>query len=107
MKCPDELETILLDIISMAFLRIRAEAGNGNAERCGIEAYHVHNLPSLLQNYSEAMLMHYYQIEIRNFVTVSDGINIKSFQPLWSKLGRYIELKRLAPGPHSAGPQKK
>jgi len=95
MNCPKEIEDILLDLIYMATIRIRAAASNENARQCGIEASHIHNLPDTLKNYSEDRLMHYYRIDMRTFVTESEGVNISSFQPLWNKLAKYIELKRL------------
>jgi len=106
MNCPKETEDILLDIIYMATLRIQAEAKNGNAHRCGVEAYHIHNLPNILKNYSEDKVLYYYQFEIRSFVTSSEGINIGSFQPLWTKLAALIELKKFDPASKiSADPQ--
>ena len=95
MNCPKEVSDILLDIIYMATLRIRSEATNGDARRCGIEAYHIHNLPNVLKDFSKDLLMHYYELEVRAYVTSSDGVNIQCFEPLWNKLARYIELNRL------------
>src|ERR1043166_741489 len=44
MQCPPEIAEIVTQIISMGLLRIRASGWSGNADRCAIEADHLHNL---------------------------------------------------------------
>lgn len=97
MDCPKEIESVLLEIIRIGTLRIRGAAANKDAEQCGIEASHIHNLPALLQNFSEELLIHYYRVEIRSFVTSSNPIYpVQAFEMEWSKLAKYIEVRRFA-----------
>src|SRR5688572_22093703 len=94
MNCPDEIATVLLRIIRIGMSRIRAAAANREPEQCAIEEIHLHNLRSILQDFSEELLMHYYRIEIRRFVTDNDAkYPLASFENEWSKLARYIELR--------------
>src|SRR2546422_8724952 len=95
LECPREVAEIILEILREGILRIRCESANNDAQRCGVEANHIHNLPSLLKDYREEMLLYYYRREIPAFVQMSDGVNINSFRAAWSKLARYIELRRL------------
>lgn len=96
MNCPAEIAIVILDIIRQGTLRIRAAAANGDAEQCGVEAVHLHNLPVLLEHFSEDFLLHYYRIEIPAFVTRNDErYPLDSFEEAWSKLGKYIEMRRL------------
>jgi hypothetical protein len=93
--CPKEIADVLFDIIYTATLRILDEALKGNVRRCGKEASHIHNLPELLRNYREELLLHYYQREIPGYVQDTEGTNISVFQPLWSKLAMQIEIKKM------------
>jgi len=52
MTCPTEIAEILTEILRTGLLRIRALGWSGNAERCAIEADHLHNVPDLLAHYS-------------------------------------------------------
>lgn len=93
MNCPPEIAAILLDILSMAALRIRALGGAGNARRCAIEADHIHNLPALLQDYSPELLRYYWEAERPGFISQSTPADLAGFQPLWAQLAIHI------PGP--------
>ena len=88
----------------MAALRIRAAGREGDANRCAIEANHIHNLPDLLGEYFEEKLIYYYEVEIPGFVACSEGVHIECFRPVWSRLARYIELKRLGSDSRRKGP---
>jgi len=96
MDCPKELSDDILDIIRMASLRIRAAGREDDPNRCAVEANHIHNLPNLLRDYRDEKLLYYCEMEIRGFVTSSEGVSIECFRPHWSRLARYIELNRLA-----------
>lgn len=91
MKCPDEIARILLEILSVAALNIRAAGYAGDAKRCHAEADHVHNLPSLLQDYWPEGLDYYWRHQRSNFVGQSGAYNIRQFETLWDQLKPFVE----------------
>jgi hypothetical protein len=95
MNCPDEVTDILLEIIRVAVLNIRGAACAGDAERCHLEADHVHNLPALLRDYHPELLAFYWNIERPGFMYASNGKGLQQFQSLWNRLAQTTELSRL------------
>lgn len=86
MKCPEPIAAILLAIIQAGNLRVRAAAWSGAAERCAIEADHIHNLPGLLHDYSEERLKFYWEVERLSFIDRSDETPLKDFEDHWEQL---------------------
>jgi hypothetical protein len=99
MNCPSEVAAVLLDILEMGILRVRAVGWSGDPARCAIEADHIHNLPRLLSDYSPERLRYYWVAERPGFVAQTHSQGLKSFEPLWQRLGELME--KLDPG--SAG----
>ena len=93
MNCPPEIAGIILDMITTAALRIRVLGWAGNAQRCAIEADHIHNLPALLRGYSPDLLRFYWEVERTSFIDLSSAAEIEGFQPLWDRLASHV------PGP--------
>jgi hypothetical protein len=90
MGCPSEIASVLLEIIKTGLLRIRVLGWEGNAERCAEEADHLHNLPSLLQNFTDAGLQAYWHG--KRTIILSRGANdTADFDRLWSQLARYVK----------------
>jgi hypothetical protein len=92
MTCPREIAEIVVDILQAGLLAIRAAAWEGNAERCAIEADHLHNLADFLRNYSPAKLKYYWETERPAFLSrmsaTTDAPN--AFGPLWHKLEVFV-----------------
>jgi hypothetical protein len=84
MKCPPEIADILLEILGAAILRIRL----GSSERTFCEADHVHNLPSLIRDYSPERLRYYWEVERTTFL---DHGATSQFEPLWERLREQME----------------
>ncbi|MGC3999248.1 MAG: hypothetical protein QM767_18140 [Anaeromyxobacter sp.] len=63
-----KLRQAALEALTVGLLRIRAMASAGDSTACGIEAYHLHNLPHLAErpNYDE--LEYYLTIERVGFL---------------------------------------
>jgi hypothetical protein len=92
MHCPPEIAAIIAEILSAGLLRIRSLGWAGNAERCAVEADHVHNLPALLVDYKPDLLAFYWRVERIDFIgRTSDGV--AAFEPLWSALAEHISTR--------------
>jgi hypothetical protein len=84
MKHEEEIRSILCDLLQTGLLRIRAFGNDGLAERCSIEADHLHNLPTLLEKLQLDRLAYYYNVERPAFLKqVND---VKQFEPQWDRL---------------------
>lgn len=72
-------------------LRIRASGWAGDSARCAIEADHLHNLPSLLRDYSPARLNYYWEAERSRYMAQSTEADCALFKPLWDELRVCVE----------------
>jgi hypothetical protein len=95
MNCQPEIAGVLLDLLNQGILRIRSLAWGKDSEWCAIEADHVHNLPSLLLNYSDERLKYYWKVERVCFLRqmTSDERRLKSltdFESLWLRLAPLV-----------------
>ena len=97
MECPTEVASLLLKIIGLALLNVRGFGfTKGDANRCAIEADHVHNLPGLIENFSAGALRYYLDVarpEYCRLVANEPGM-IKLFEPAWSQLDEYAKANR-------------
>ena len=84
MKCPPEVAEVIGEILRTALLRIRSRGWNQDAIACALEADHVHNLPSLLTNYSEDLVRFYLDHERVHYV--QKGGTVGHFEELWQRL---------------------
>jgi hypothetical protein len=91
MNCPSEIAGVLLQILETGLLRTRARAWAQDTERCALEADHIHNLPTLLADYSPDLLRFYWETERRAFMEQSSAADRTGFEPLWNKLAPHIE----------------
>jgi hypothetical protein len=90
MQCPPAIVGILTEILTVGLLRIRAHAWNGNADRCAIEADHLHNVPSLLANFKPELLDYYWRIERSTFIQQNSRDEVTGFEPAWSALAAHV-----------------
>ena len=86
MQCPADIREVVSEILTAGLLRVRSLAWAGDARRCAVEADHLHNLPSLLENYEPEKLSYYWHVEKPAFVTASRGVCLDEFEPLWARL---------------------
>ena len=86
MQCPPEIAEIVCEILRTGLLRIRAL---GDADRCALEADHLHNLPDLLANYKPELLDYYWRVERVGFIARSTPADVQRFEPLWIALAKY------------------
>ena len=92
MNDADEIKAVLLNILQIGLLRIRAFGGDGAAKQCGIEADHLHNLPTLVQLPSIERLLYYYNVERTEFL--SHTSNADMFKSHWERLAKLIDAMR-------------
>ena len=98
MTCPPDLAAILLEIVAQGILWARAAGWAGDANRCAAEADHIHNLPSLLANYSPDLLQFYWTVERPAFMATCSAQELRSWEPLWERLRSHMEnLREPAP----------
>lgn len=91
MSCPSEVADILLAILTMGLMRVRALAWDGRSALCAIEADHIHNLPELLRNYSQELLLYYWDVERPSYVQQVPEDHLAGWEPLWEKLRPFAE----------------
>jgi hypothetical protein len=90
MRCPPKIAEILAELLSTGLLRIRALGWSRNADRCAVEADHLHNLPRLLADYKPEMLDFYWNTERAAFMQHSSREEIAGFEPLWNELAEHV-----------------
>ena len=86
MQCPPAIAEVLLRILHTGLLRVRWCGWQGDAEACAREADHLHNLPSLLSDYSPERLHYYWQVERPGF----EDQSASDFKPLWDRLEKLL-----------------
>jgi hypothetical protein len=92
MRCPDEIAETLLSILQIGILRIRSLAWQGEADLCGVESDHIHNLPDLIADYTPAKLSHYLDIERPEYLRLIQDDLSSEWEPLWHQLERHVEV---------------
>ena len=93
MHCPASIEPTILEIIRCALLNIRSLGWDGKAAGCALEADHVHNLPNLIQDYSEGALKYYLgpgRAEYAREMQESATGDLHHLQQLWDQLERFV-----------------
>lgn len=96
MTCPPAIADLLLAILAEGVLRCRSAGWAGDAARCAIEADHIHNLPSLIEEFSPEALHYYWEVERPAYLqqTTVAGISPATFEPFWQQLG--VQLRNAA-----------
>jgi hypothetical protein len=91
MTCSTEIAEALTEILTTGLLRIRFLGWSGNAERCAIEADHIHNVPDLLAHYSPERLDYYWNVERSSYISQTPAAELAGWEPLWRQLNEHIE----------------
>jgi hypothetical protein len=95
MTCPEPIASVLLDILQQGLLACRAFGWQGDARRCAIEADHLHNIPSLLSDYSPDRLRVYWDVERPAFAAQCDPNQMSGWQSHWDRLEPFVEEAEL------------
>ena len=91
MKFPDEVAEAVLGILKETLLSIRVLGYEGKASECQIEAYHTHNLPSLIKDYKYELLTYYLEIERPQYIRESTRKTFETFEPHWKRLEEFVQ----------------
>src|SRR5258708_6746889 len=94
MPCPPEIASILLNMLRFGLLLIRETAWDGNSKRCFIESDHLHNIPSLLQDYSPDRLLYYWEAERVDYIKLSPPEAITFWQENWNNLSAHVDSEK-------------
>jgi hypothetical protein len=86
MNCPPDIADALLDILTQGLLTARAAAWGGDCERSALETDHLHNLPSLLRNYSPQLLKFYWETQRRAYRAQVPAEDLGAWERLWARL---------------------
>ena len=62
MDTAGQIRSALTQVLRDGLLLIRAEGLAGNAQRCAVEAHHLHNLPGLIGKFSEPEFAYYMRV---------------------------------------------
>jgi len=93
MQCPPEIAEIICEILRVGILRIR-NLDSQDAKLCFFEADHLHNLPSLLMDYSQEKLDYYWYAERVSFQERLPAEQTQGFEPMWQPLGNHVTLPK-------------
>lgn len=69
----NEIKDTLLDILQCGILNIRKFVESETPELCVIEANHIHNIPSLVKNFSQSLLDFYLTVEVIEYESKMGG----------------------------------
>ncbi len=94
MKCPPEIAEILLMIIHWGPAVIRVLGWEGHADRCAVEADHLHNLPHLLADYSSQRLLYYWDVGRVCYLEKVQSEPLDAFESFWQQLEPHVEATR-------------
>lgn len=89
MICPPPVAEIVTAILRTGLLRIRAIGGTGDASRCALEADHLHNLPTLLTNFTPELLRFYWEVERPDYLRRCPEGYAAPFEELWARLAAW------------------
>jgi len=88
MQCPLPIAEIVCEILRTGLLRIRVLS---DADRCALEADHLHNLPGLLADYKPELLEYYWRVERACFIERSTPEEAAGFEALWKSLAGHVD----------------
>jgi hypothetical protein len=99
--CPDEVRIAVAEILRTGLVRIRQAAGGADPALCFIEADHLHNLPTLLERYSDELLRFYLSVEREAYLNQlrrhkarnNSHHDVRVMQAPWSALERYAHAR--------------
>lgn len=92
MPCPPEIAEVLAQMIAEGLLRIRADGWANRPDLCAIEADHLHNLPSLIADYSPARLAYYWTVERPGYLRQMPEAERSGWEAHWDKLGDVAKI---------------
>jgi hypothetical protein len=90
-SCPPEIHQALLTILENRILHIRGAASDGDAERCFVEADHIHNIPELLRFFRLDLLKFYWTVERPCFVAQVPSADVRGLEKAWRVIEDFLQ----------------
>jgi hypothetical protein len=91
MHPPKNIEYAILELLTFGILLARGTADSGNLWLCQLETEHIHNLPHLIDEYSDHRLMCYYEATMRGYMERTKGIDRDGFKPYWKTIEMHLK----------------
>jgi hypothetical protein len=86
----DNAKAVLLDILRVGICRLMNLDPGHHGEACRIEAYHLHNIPEIIQSGEWDRLLYYYYVERPEYVVRAnenpEALRPQIYVPLWRNL---------------------
>ena len=83
---PSELIKQLLNIMELGIVNTRYFLENNDCASGIVEANHIHNIPSLIGNFSYELLAFYLDIEVREYRQKASSQLLAGFEKNWQVL---------------------
>lgn len=91
----DEIDVVLIDIIRIGVNNILNFMNVKDYNNIFIEAYHIHNLPSIITSKTEKELIGYYlKVECKQYLRDADKEAKQNFKSVWKELKNIIKSKK-------------
>ena len=90
MRRQEDVRAPLLKIIERGLLGIRQHADRNDPERCGVEANHLHNLPSLVEKCSPERLTYYLEVEVPQYIRETNDAIPGDVREAWDALRAWL-----------------
>jgi len=90
MNCPEDVRGALLEILTHGLLRIRVSGWNGQADRCAVEADHLHNIPGILRDFNIGELTYYWDATRVWFMAESSDVGFAEMEEPWLRIDEYL-----------------
>jgi hypothetical protein len=84
--CPDHIKKPLIEILKTGLAIIRLNADRGKFDTCSAEAYHLHNIPGMLGDYSPGALKYYLDIEVPEYLRTVGNQVPSVMKEAWEQL---------------------
>lgn len=96
-ECPPEVAEIVLEMLEYGLIVIRLQGWEGLADRCAVEADHLHNLPRLLAEYDPKLLLYYWDAERVGYLEKAPPERLSNWEEFWRRLEPHVEAVRRTP----------
>ncbi len=91
----DELDVILMGIISTGIKNISNFMDIKDFENIYIEAYHIHNIPSIIKSKKkDELIKYYFKVERKQYLRDGDKAAKQNFEGIWKELLSIVKPKK-------------
>lgn len=91
----NEIDKVLISIIIIGVNNISDFVITGDYENIFIEAYHIHNLPCIIQDKEKKELIGYYlKVECKQYLREGNEVAKQNFDSIWKELRNIIKPKK-------------